>query len=333
MLERWRNNSEQEPSATLSEYPALPGQAEVLAVAPGLLVASTLYVKNGEDGPPLARIAQPYTTEHEKRDPGSLNVYPGTVATILAVSDGASSVGQALAFHHTHPDLVETHAAIAAQEAVATVGQLIDHSPETFIEPGGLQKKVIETQLKHRFRLLPRLYRTPEFSKKMEQFPTTLSVVSSRVEGLHRVIDVIWAGDSPVVILTPHQVLTTYRASEKSSSIHKISPHSCRLQHAQVVCSLGESVTAVVCTDALLKLNDHDDQFHSLVEFLLTCLDMTHDPRLFSLQMQQLYHHKLNDLAWPDDATVAWAHFPGDAGQAAVTSDRKIFKEGLAEKK
>lgn len=299
---------------------SLEGFRPVDKEGPNLTIAETLSVIGDEDGPPLAR---KFNVENISRLRGSRTEKKPAIISIGSVADGLGGAGARKRTGYTEKPT--TSAYIASREAQIAVSKAID----TGIRLTGLPsiaetKSLLEQMLRDRFSSLREKY-PPEHdtgikSRMTRDFPTTLATVAIQEDIGGKRVQMLWQGDSPIIVLTPDAIYTTCIPGAGDAPMGDvIDADGQTLNSHELTFSADTPVVAVVASDGLIKLTA-PSELDSALLVIFGSLSGASTSADISTRLHQEYDRRKAAGGEGDDTTISLVASIGSMGELARLS-------------
>ncbi|MGL5831116.1 MAG: hypothetical protein ACRCZE_03115 [Candidatus Altimarinota bacterium] len=239
-----------------------------------------LYIREakGEDGPPLAKTIY-------RMEGGKL-----VRIVINSVTDGVGGTGENKRYvDETLED--KTEAELGAEEIQKTFGELIVNEPDLFLGEAVDLREIFNKKFKEAL---------IELNKKLTikrgnlltrgSFQTTFSAVMAQERGDFKSVQMLWAGDSPIIIVTPGEVVSSTNCEDGSRYLSNfLSSSVANLQTRTFHFKSKTPLVVIACSDGMTKFNGVKSQLDTIVDGTLASLKMSRNSYEFDDNFRNFY--------------------------------------------
>lgn len=243
----------------------------------------------GEDGPPIARTI--YRMEGGKLVRIAIN----------SVTDGVGGTGENKRYVDETLEY-KTEAELGAEEIQKTFAGLIENEPDLFL---GEAIKLGETFNKKFKEALVELNKKLTIKRgnllTRGSFQTTFSTVIVQERGDTKSVQMLWAGDSPIIIMTPDETVCStncekgdrYLSNYLSSSVANLKSMTFHYRR-------NTPMVVIACSDGMTKFDGVESQLDTIVEGTLAALKKSENSREFDDNFRNFY----SEMSKFDDDTT-----------------------------
>jgi serine/threonine protein phosphatase PrpC len=255
-------------------------------------VDSVLQLVKKEDGVPLAK-------EFEVMDKGEK-----VRIKVNSVTDGVGGTGCSQRYVQEYDDYL-TEAHLGANEIQRILEYYLENHQSFFLQSAEQMKIQLDERLKGILQDLDRRYplriekhTTPHY------FQTTFSMGIIQERTNSKSVQMLWAGDSPIIIITPEDIMTNTNCDKSLDTplSNCLSNRYVNLNQHTLITRPDKPMVMIACSDGMVKFRGVDSQVRTLVSGVLHSLRNSKTREEFS---EKIYSFFSDMPKWEDDTTIS----------------------------
>lgn len=254
--------------------------------------STTLKVVKNEDGFPLAK---EFTVDKDGEP---------TKISVNSVTDGVGGTGANLR-HIPECDIYLTEAHLGAHEVQRIMSYHVENQQEFFSKSAEEIRDGLNANLMGVLRDLDVRYPTKfEIEENDYFFQTTFSMAIIQENSKSKTVQMIWAGDSPIIIITPQNIITSTDCDKPWDTplYNFLSNKVVDLRQRTFISAPDEPLVVVACSDGMTKFRGVNSQLQTIVEGVLGSLKGATNYNDFNERLQSFYNQMPR---YNDDTTLS----------------------------